>query len=801
MKSLTQLSAAIGLVGSALAQNQGNNYVNFSSEANPQLTSYTLEHLNYSFPDCTREPLKSNLVCDTSAHYLDRARALVNEFTLQELINNTDNTAPGVPRLGIPNYQWWSEALHGIASSPGMQYAESGEYSHSTSFPQPILMGAAFDDDLIKRVATVVSTEGRAFNNKGLYGLDVWSPNINPFKDPRWGRGQETPGEDPFHISGYVYNLIQGLQGGLNPDQLKLVATCKHFAGYDLESWEEHSRLGFDAIISERDLVEYYLPAFQSCVRDAKAASVMCSYNAVNGVPSCANDFFLSSILRKEWGFDEYNGYVTSDCDAVYNVWNPHNYSDTEFGAAAASINAGCDLNCGQTYSDTLPQAFAQNLVTRDTIEDSVVRLYANLVRLGFFDPANTQPYRQLGWTDVSTNSSNQLAYQAAVEGIALLKNDGTLPLNSQIKKLALIGPWANATTQMQGNYEGVAPFLISPLQAAQNAGFQVQYNIGTLINSTSTANFSQALQIAKDADAVIYVGGIDNTIEAEAQDRVNITWPGNQLDLISQLSGLSKPLIVLQMGGGQIDSSSLKNNSNVNGLLWGGYPGQSGGQAILDILTGVVAPAGRLPTTQYPADYINQVPMTNMSLRAGDNNVGRTYMWYTGEPVYEFGTGLHYTTFDASWVNNNTATFNIQDLIQNAHPGVDYVDQINFATFTAGITNTGKVASDYVALLFASGDAGPAPQPKKRLVSYSRAHDIAPGQTAQVKLPLTLGAISRVDENGNRVLYPGTYNLALDTTGLITTTVTLTGNAQIITAWPTLGDSDFVKGQLLTQL
>ncbi|KAF8507443.1 glycoside hydrolase family 3 protein [Gautieria morchelliformis] len=745
------------------------------------LSLSTASGFPYSFPDCTKAPLKGNTVCDTTKDAVTRAAAIIELFTPAELTANTVNQSPGVPRLGLPGYEWWSEALHGVADSPGVSFASSGNFSFATSFPQPILMSAAFDDPLIKNVATTVSTEARAFNNFGRAGLDFFTPNINPFRDPRWGRGQETPGEDPFRIAQYVLNLIDGLQGGIDPTPFfKVAADCKHFAAYDLEDWEGNIRTAFDAIVTTQDLSEFYLPSFQSCVRDAKVASVMCSYNAVNGVPSCANDLLLQSLLRDSWGFGE-DRWVTSDCDAVDNIFNGHNFTATLPEAAAVALKAGTDVDCGTTYSQQLPAALNQSLVTVADLQKALTRQYASLVRLGYFDSAASQPYRQLDFSNVNTAEAQQLAYQAAIEGIVLLKNDGTLPLKNNIKKLAIIGPWGNATTQMQGNYQGIAPFLVSPLQAAQTAGFRVTFELGTGISGTSTSGFAAAVAAAKAADAVIYAGGIDNSIEAEGHDRTAISWPGNQLQLVSELQGVGKPLIVLQFGGGQIDSTALKGNNSVNAILWGGYPGQSGGTAVMDILMGKAAPAGRLPITQYPAEYV-QVPMTDMSLRPSSSNPGRTYKWYTGTPVFEFGHGLHYTSFTSSWAATPATQYAISSLVGNAGNPTDLAP---FDTFKVTVQNSGKVTSDYVALLFVNGTGGPAPFPNKELVSYTRLHGIAAGSRTVASLPVTLGSIARADANGNLWVFNGTYQITLDTPSTLSHSFELVGEAAQITHFP----------------
>lgn len=510
----------------------------------------------------------------------------------------------------------------------------------------------------------------------------------------------------------------------------------------------------------------------------------MCSYNAVNGVPSCANSFFLQTLLRDTFGFVE-DGYVSSDCDAVYNVWNPHEFAANITGAAADSIRAGTGIDCGTTYQYYFDKAFDEQEVARDEIERGVIRLYSNLVRLGYFD-GNGSVYRNLTWNDVVTTDAWNISYEAAVEGIVLLKNDGTLPLSKSVRSVALIGPWMNVTTQLQGNYFGPAPYLISPLDAFQNSGLHVNYAFGTSISSNSTAGFAEALSAAKKSDVIIFAGGIDNTIEAEAMDRMNITWPGNQLQLIDQLSQLHKPPIVLQMGGGQVDDSSLKSNKNVNSLVWGGYPGQSGGQALLDIITGKRAPAGRLVVTQYPAKYATQFPATDMNLRPHGDNPGQTYMWYTGTPVYEFGHGLFYTTFSASPTGAVTKnSYNIQDLLTQPHPGFANVEQVPFLNFTVKITNTGKVASDYTAMLFANTTAGPAPYPNKWLVGFDRLSSLKPHSSKTMTIPVTIDSVARTDEFGNRILYPGKYELALNNERSVVLQFALTGGEAVISKWP----------------
>lgn len=715
-----------------------------------------------------------------------------------------------MPRLGLPAYQWWNEGLHGVASSPGVSFNadNSSDFGSATSFPQPINIGAAFDDDLVFAVATTVSTEARAFSNADRAGLDFWTPNINPYRDPRWGRGQETPGEDPFHLSSYVKALIAGLQGtddttgNAGGKYKKVISTCKHFAGYDMESWNGNFRYQFDASISTQDMVEYYLPPFQTCARDAKVGAFMCSYNAVNGVPTCADDWLLNDVLRDHWNWtsDNEGFWVTSDCDAIQNVFLPHRWTDSREGAAAASLKAGTDLNCGRYYSQHLGAAYEQSLINDTHLDTALTRLYASLVTLGYFDPAADQPYRALGWDDVGTPAAQQLAYQAAVEGTVLLKNvNHTLPLALAGKKVAVLGEWAAATTQMQGSYHGVAPYLHSPLYAVQQlvGNDSVLYSTSTFGDPT-TDGWTELWAAADAADILLYFGGVDESTESEENDRVSLAWSGFALDIIGDLARTGKPLVVVQMGGGQLDSSPLVQNPGVSALLWGGYPGQDGGVALLDVITGAQAPAGRLPLTQYPADYIQNVSMTDMALRpdGGSSFPGRTYRWYNGDAVFPFGSGLHYTTFTANMAlpagggtngsSSSRSSFDITSLTSNC-TGVDYMDLCPFASIPVTIDNTGATTSDYVALLFLSGEFGPQPYPRKTLVAYERAHNITAGAASgQVTLDLTLGSLSRVDENGNRVLYPGQYSLMLDLEpGLATVNFTLTGEQAVLDHWP----------------
>ena len=783
MRATLSIAAVFAaLLSTSIAQTETSD-TDFNINPEPALDPLSIASIDVSFPDCDNGPLSRTLVCNTSADPYDRATSLVSLLTFEELVNNTGNTGGGAPRLGLPPYQVWYESLHGLFHA---NFTPSGAWSWSTSFPMPILTMSALNRTLINQIASVTGTQGRAFNNVGRYGLDTYSPNINTFRHPVWGRGQETAGEDAYCLaSTYAYEYITGIQGGVDPKHLKLIATAKHFAGYDIEDWDGHSRLGNDMNITQQDLAEYYMPPFLVAARDAKVHSVMCSYNAVNGVPTCSNSFFLQTLLRDTFGFVEH-GYVSGDCGAVSNVYNPHMYAANDTSAAADSIRAGTDIDCGTTYQYYFNGSFDEGLVSREDIEKGVRRLYTNLVQAGYFDGPGSK-YRNLDWDDVVTTDAWNISYEAAVEGAVLLKNDGTLPLVNSTRSVALIGAWANATFQMQGNYYGTAPYLTTLVDAFQGSDFQVNHAFGTNVTTESTDGFPDAIEAATASDVIIFAGGVDNSVEAEGQDRMNITWPGNQLELIANLSQLGKPLVILQMGGGQVDSSSLKSNKNISSLVWGGYPGQSGGTALRDIITGKRAPAGRLVTTQYPAEYAKSFPATDMNLRPNGSNPGQTYMWYTGTPVYEFGHGLFYTTFDISLANVQPSyEYNITDLLTGPHPSHAHIEQTPFLNFTVNVTNTGETTSDYTAMLFANTtSAGPAPYPNKWLVGFDRLSALTPGSSQAMTISVAIDSLARTDEKGNRVLYPGRYELAFNNERDVVLDVRLRGKEKVVGVWP----------------
>ncbi|CAF1107156.1 unnamed protein product [Adineta steineri] len=718
-----------------------------------------------SFPDCKSGPLSTFPICDQSLPSRVRAADVVSRMTTAEKITQLVTTAAAIPRLGLPKFEWWSEALHGVAYSPGVAFG--GDLPAASSFPMPINLGATFNLSLVHRIASIISNEARAFNNEGRAGLVFFTPNINIFRDPRWGRGQETPGEDPFLTSQYVYTLINGLQRGDDERYLKIAADCKHYAAYDLEDWNGTDRYHFDARVSDQDLIETYMPPFETCIRDAKVASIMCSYNAVNGVPSCANKFILETIARESYHLD---GFVVSDCGAVSTIMNAHHYTSTVEDTVAVALHAGTDLNCGDFYSKNTQTALDKKTIVEADIDQALQRTFNVLVRLGYFDPPEQQPYRKLSKNDVDTEEARQLSLEAAQQSIVLLKNTNkALPFDInglQNKKIALIGPTANATGLMQGNYFGNAPFLISPLLGfeliTQSHSINISYAMGCKITDGDESGFAAAIELAKSSDIVIFFGGIDQSVESEGHDRTSIALPDVQLRLIEQLEKVVRtPLHVVIMSGSSLDLSYVSDSNECASLIWMGYAGQSGGLALANVMFGIYNPGGRLPITIYPESYVNAVSMFDMQMRPSSTNPGRTYKFYTGKAIFEFGDGLSYTTFDYSWSNDSLVSkFSIESLMKNNYNEKNVVGH----PYRVNITNTGMVAGDDVVLAYVIppqitfNDQTP---PLKKLFGFERVH-LNVHESTEVFFPFNMQSLLTVAHDGSKWLEPGFYKILI---------------------------------------
>jgi beta-D-xylosidase 4 len=517
----------------------------------------------------------------------------------------------------------------------------------------------------------------------------------------------------------------------------------------------------------------------------------MCSYNAVNGTPSCANSYLMQDILREHWGWTKDNNYVSTDCNAVLDIAVNHNYTDGNVAQAAAdAYNAGTDVVCEvppptpTSWALTNQTgAYESGALSEATIDRCLGRLYEGLVRAGYFDGPDA-PYRNIDWSSVNTPAAQDLALQVAEKGFVLKKNTGVLPYDFAGKSVAVIGMWGNATYSMLGGYSGTPPYYHNPVYAAQQLGLAVHYATGpTNQSATDTDTWTtDALAAANAADVIVYTGGIDGSVEAEALDRYSIAWPGSQLALMQKLSQLGKPLIVAQMGD-QLDDTPILSNGNVSAIVWCGFPGQSGGTALFNILSGKASPAGRLPVTEYPADYVNEVGMNDMYLRPGPGNPGRTYRWFN-DSVLPYGFGLHYTKFvpqiRKSCVPKSIAIADLMASCKDAHP-----DLCPFPKVGITVQNAGNATSDFVALAFLSGDYGPAPYPLKTLAAYTRLAGVAPGATAKATLSMTLGNVARTDVQGNLVLYPGKYTLLLDVPTSDSVSFELTGQAVTLDQFP----------------
>ncbi|KAK1302487.1 hypothetical protein QJS10_CPB12g01310 [Acorus calamus] len=722
--------------------------------------------------DTTKNPnLTSYGFCDTSLSVGERVSDLVKRLTLVEKVTFLVNKAGTVPRLGIPSYEWWSEALHGVSYvGPGTNF--STLVPGATSFPQVILTAASFNSHLFEAIGKVVSTEARAMYNVGLAGLTFWSPNINILRDPRWGRAQETPGEDPVLSSKYATGYVRGLQSADHPDKLKVAACCKHYTAYDLDNWNGIDRYHFNAMVTKQDMDDTFQPPFKSCVTEGNVASVMCSYNQVNGVPTCADPDLLAGVVRGDW---KLNGYIVSDCDSVKVFYESQNYTKTPEEAAAKAISAGLDLDCGLFLGEYTEAAVKQGLVAESEVDRAVTNNFAVLMRLGFFDGDPTKlPYGMLGPKDVCTPENQELAREAARQGTVLLKNNkGTLPLSpASIKSLAVIGPNANVTKTMIGNYEGTPCKYTTPLQGL-SASVPTIYQPGCLNVACAWTNFQldPAKAAASQADATILIMGADQSIEAESRDRFDLRLPGLQELLITEVANVSKgPVILVIMSGGGMDVSFAKESDLISSILWVGYPGEAGGlRWPISYLDLTIQVSGRLPMSWYPDSYAYDVPMDNMNMRP-DPSIGypgRTYRFYTGETVYSFGDGMSYSHFSHHLVKALPKLVSIP--LQEGHEcrtkrckSVELLqDQCKDLAFDVKlrVMNKGTMDGSHVVFLYSSPPAVHN-APKKQLLAFERVTLGAKREGVVAFRVDVCKDLSVVDELGKRKLGIGSHVL-----------------------------------------
>ncbi|KAI3908788.1 hypothetical protein MKW98_029338 [Papaver atlanticum] len=736
---------------------------------------------------CTNETVISLPFCNTSLSHRDRVTDLVARLTLQEKVHQLVNKATGVSRLNVPAYQWWNEALHGVGKCWGVSF--NSTVPGATSFPAVILSAASFNSTLWYEMGSVVSTEARAMYNLRLAGLTYWSPNVNVFRDPRWGRGQETAGEDPFVVSKYGVNYVRGLQEiGANGENvtsnaLKVSSCCKHYTAYDVDNWKGAHRYYFDAKVTLQDMEDTYQPPFKSCVIEGHVSSVMCSYNMVNGIPTCANADLLKGIIRDQWGLD---GYIVSDCDSVKVYNNLTHYTATPEDAVALALKAGLDMNCGDFLSNFTENTVKQGKVSEIVVDQALANNYAVLMRLGFFngDPANL-PFGKLGATDVCSKDHQNLALEAAKQGIVLLHNhNGSLPLNPKTTKtLAVIGPNANATEVMISNYAGIPCKYISPLQGLQKY-VAVTYEQGCAnVSCSSGSLIENAANAAPKSDAVVILMGLDQSVEAEELDRVNLTLPGLQEKLVMDVANSAcGPVVLVIMSGGPIDVSFVKNVSKLVAILWVGYPGQSGGEAIAQVIFGDYNPGGRSPFTWYPKEYVDQVPMTDMNMRANTtkNFPGRTYRFYTGPTLYNFGHGLSYSTFSSIV---KSAPSKIQIPLQKSQsilaPNTTYLSEFSSGEaidiskvncqalqfdIEVVVKNRGQRNGSHVVLIFwvPPSSEKVVGLPKRQLIGFERV-EVVTGKKESVKIKVDVCKdLSVADAEGKRKMILGKHTLLI---------------------------------------
>ena len=649
-----------------------------------------------------------------------RAKELVSQMTLEEKASQLKYDAPAIPRLNIPAYNWWNEVLHGVARA-----------GTATVFPQAIGLAAMFDEDFQQTIGETIAVEARAKYNgqsrhgdRDIYkGLTVWSPNINIFRDPRWGRGHETYGEDPYLTSRLGIRFIKGLQG--DGKYLKVAACSKHFA---VHSGPEAIRHEFNAVASPKDMEETYLPAFEATVREGEVESVMGAYNRVNGEPACGSETLLKKTLRERWGF---RGHVVSDCWAVADFHMHHQVTATATESAALAIRNGCDLNCGNTYLHMM-EAYQEGLVTEAQITTACERLFTTRFLLGLF--ADDCEYDRIPVTENDTDEHNALALKAAEKSMVLLENDGTLPLDAgSIQTIAVIGPNADSIMALEGNYNGTSSRYVTFLEGIRSycakKGIRVLYSLGSHLFKDRTSNLAQAddrlaeaEMYAEAADAVIACVGLDAGLEGEEGDTGNEYFSGDKKDLLipesqrkllKALEKSAKKLVTVIAAG-----SSL-NVAEGNAKIQAWYPGQAGGTALAELLFGEKNFSGHLPLTFY-RDVKDLPDFEDYSMK------DRTYRYFSGTPLYPFGFGLSYTRFSIREARKTDEGFDVT------------------------VSNDGEADGDAVIQIYIACDH-PEATPHPRLCGFQRV-PLKQGETRTAAVRIDPLSMTVVDENGRRV-------------------------------------------------
>ena len=667
---------------------------------------------------------------EKNAEFRKRAAELVAQMTLEEKVGQTLNWAPGIDRLGIKKYNWWNEALHGVARA-----------GVATVFPQAIGLAATFDEDFLEEIADAISTEGRAkFNMQqasddgDIYkGLTFWSPNVNIFRDPRWGRGHETFGEDPYLTSRLGVRFIQGLQGH-DENYLKAAACAKHFA---VHSGPEGIRHSFDAVATKQDMRETYLPAFKACVQEAKVEAVMGAYNRTNGQPCCGHKELLQDILRDEWGFE---GHVVSDCWAIKDFHEGHLVTKTPVESVSMAMNNGCDLNCGNLFH-YLKQAVEEGRVKESRLDEALVNLFTTRMKLGVFDKLEDNKFNKIPYSVVDSKPMRELNRKAAEKCIVLLKNkDNFLPLDkSKIKTVGVIGPNANSRAALVGNYEGTASRYWTVLEGLQDYlgdDVRVMTSEGCHLSHQKTQNLgdvddrlSEVRGVCAESDVVIACLGLDATLEGEegdtgnefaSGDKPNLNLPGLQQHILEEIYACGKPVVLVLLSGSALAVNWA--DEHVPAIIQGWYPGAQGGKAIADILFGEKNPEGKLPVTFYRST--DELPeFTDYSMK------DRTYRYMKSEPLYPFGFGLSYTTFAYSDVKVDKNTLDADGV-----------------TVTATVTNTGKMDGAETVQVYVKVNQENTPNAQLKGIKKVA---LAAGESKTISVKLPQEAFALFDEEG----------------------------------------------------
>ena len=655
--------------------------------------------------------VKERIIGDLSQPVAVRVRTLIQQMTLAEKVAQLVSESDSIPRLNLPAYNYWNECLHGVA--------RAGEV---TVFPQAINLASTWDTVLVKRVASAISTEARLKYLEIGKGLTYWSPTINMARDPRWGRNEETYGEDPHLTSRLGVAFVKGLQGD-HPTYLKTVATIKHFVANN----EENNRFSSSSQIPTKQLYEYYFPAYEACVKEANAQSVMTAYNAFNGVPPSGSHWLLDDVLRKEWGFD---GFVVSDCGAIGVMNWQHRVVNSLEEAAALGVNSGCDLECGTTYKEKLVQAVEQGLISEAAIDRALTRVLTARFKLGEFDPMELVPYNHYDKKLLAGKKFAELAYEAAVKSVVLLKNDALLPLNKEkIKSVAVVGPFADYN--YLGGYSGQPPYSVSLLKGVKELiGKKGKVNY---LNGMGTSADSIA-QVVKGADIVLVALGSDEKMARENHDMPSIYLPEEQEKLLKEIYQVNPRIVFVFHTGNPLTSEWA--DTHIPAIMQAWYPGQEAGRALANLLFGNENPSGKLPMTIYKTE--EQLP----DILDFDMWKGRTYRYMKGEPLYGFGHGLSYTSFEFD---------NIQ--------GNDTLQPDAILQCSVELSNSGQLAGEEVVQVYVSRENTPVyTYPLKKLVAFKKVK-LASGEKKKVDFTIAPRELS-VWEDGKWRMLSGKYTL-----------------------------------------